>query len=335
MKKTLLLLLTAAVAASSCTNKGYTVKGDIQGTEGTIYLALMQGKMPEIIDSVQSVDGKFEFKGELKNPMLAQVQSADKKTLKMFYIENSPIIITGNIEQLDSVKVVGSAEDALAQGFIAKINAAGDNRMEVMDEIIASNPKSVAAAYLFFRQRVPYLDYKQMREGIAGFDTTLTNIVYLQQVAERANTLEKVDIGKPFVDFELPDTTGKMVKLSDIAGKGKYVLLDFWASWCSPCRAENPNVVKDFKKYGDKGFTVFGVSLDRNAEDWKKGIVADGLEWSNVSDLKFWNCVPAQMYGVGSIPSNVLIDPQGIIIARNLRGENLTDELEKLLGDKK
>lgn len=334
MKQTLLILMTTLLA-TSCTTKGYTVKGDIQGMNGTIYLTIMQGKAPEIVDSTEAITGKFEFKGELKTPMLAQIQTADKKPAVMFYIENSAITITGSIDEKDNIKIAGSKEETLSQSFNAKLKDAGDNRMQVMDELIASNPKSVAAAYLFFRQRVPYLDYKQMREGVAKFDTTLINIVYLKQVTERANTLEKVDIGRPYVDFELADTTGQMVKLSDVAGKGKYVLLDFWASWCPPCRAENPNVVANFKKYGDKGFTVFGVSLDKDAQKWKSGIINDNLSWTNVSDLKFWNSVPAAMYGVGSIPSNVLIDPQGIIVARNITGEELTEELEKALGEAK
>lgn len=337
MKKTLLVLLTAVLAAA-CGTKGYVVKGDVQGLDGKVYLALMQGKTPQIIDSTTVEAGKFEFKGELQQPMLAQIQTSDLKTVVMFYLENSPeILINGNMEQKEDITVSGSAEDALGKQFAEQIKNAKENRNEVMDGIFAANPKSVAAAYIFFRQRVPSLTFTEMREGIAKFDSTLQNIVYLQQVAERANTLERVDIGKPFVDFELADTTRtNMVKLSDVAGKGQYVLLDFWAGWCNPCRRENPNVVANYKKYSDKGFTVFGVSLDKTEEQWKDAIAKDGLNnWTNVSDIAFWDCAPAKLYGVGSIPSNVLIDPQGIIIARNVREEALGQVLDSLLGGKK
>lgn len=137
-----------------------------------------------------------------------------------------------------------------------------------------------------------------------------------------------------FADFEGQDSAGRTVKLSDYVGRGKYVLVDFWASWCGPCRAENPHVVAAYNQYKDKGFTVFGVSLDRpdGRENWIQAIEKDGLKWINVSDLKFWECVPAGMYGVRSIPSNVLIGPDGTIVARNLRGEALMNKLAEVYG---
>jgi thiol-disulfide isomerase/thioredoxin len=114
---------------------------------------------------------------------------------------------------------------------------------------------------------------------------------------------------------------------------GNYVLVDFWASWCSPCRAENPNVVAAWKKYSDKGFDVVGVSFDKEYDSWIKAIKDDNLEWAHVSDLKYWNSAAGKLYGIKSIPQNILIDPLGIIIAKNLRGEDLHTELEELLGN--
>lgn len=128
-------------------------------------------------------------------------------------------------------------------------------------------------------------------------------------------------VGSIAPDFEQPDENGKMVKLSDF--RGKYVLVDFWASWCVPCRKENPNVVKAFQAYKDKGFTILGVSLDDKKENWLKAIKDDGLNWTNVSDLKGWRNAAAQLFAINAVPSNMILSPEGKIIAKDLRGEDL------------
>ena len=149
---------------------------------------------------------------------------------------------------------------------------------------------------------------------------------------EQIDIAKKTGIGKIAMDFTQNDTLGNPVSLSSF--KGKYVLVDFWASWCGPCRVENPNVVRVFNQYKDKGFTVLGVSLDRpNAKDkWLKAIHDDNLTWTHVSDLKFWDNEVAKQYGIKAIPQNLLIDPQGVIIAKNLRGEDLEAKLGQVFG---
>ena len=149
---------------------------------------------------------------------------------------------------------------------------------------------------------------------------------------EQIDIAKKTGVGKIAMDFTQNDTLGNPVSLSSF--KGKYVLVDFWASWCGPCRVENPNVVKVFNQYKDKGFTVLGVSLDRpNAkEKWLKAIHDDNLTWTHVSDLKFWDNEVAKQYGIKAIPQNLLINPQGVIIAKNLRGEDLEAKLGEVFG---
>ncbi|GAB3734423.1 TlpA disulfide reductase family protein [Hymenobacter agri] len=152
-----------------------------------------------------------------------------------------------------------------------------------------------------------------------------------QRIGEQIKRLQKVAVGATAPDFTQNTPDGKPVALSSL--RGKYVLIDFWASWCGPCRQENPNVVKAFNEFKDKGFTVLGVSLDREGarEAWVRAIEKDGLAWTQVSDLKYWNNAVAKEYGVQSIPQNFLLDPQGKIVAANLRGGELQSTLGKLL----
>lgn len=151
---------------------------------------------------------------------------------------------------------------------------------------------------------------------------------YKKLTSEESNHAA-VGLGQTAPEIKLPDPNGKEIALSSL--RGKYVLVDFWASWCAPCRAENPNVVKAYQQYKDKNFTIFSVSLDQKKEVWVKAIKDDGLTWNHVSDLKFWDSEPAKAYGVEAIPANFLLDPAGKIIAMNLRGEDLENKLKEVL----
>lgn len=155
-----------------------------------------------------------------------------------------------------------------------------------------------------------------------------SNYSYAKSFIASVDKMKALAIGQPAPEIALPNPEGQVIKLSSL--KGKYVLVDFWAKWCGPCRQENPNVVRAYTKYKDKGFTVFGVSLDRNKEDWVKAIKDDGLTWTHVSDLKFWQSEAAKTYNISAIPFSLLLDKNGVIIAKNLRGAALDAKLEEI-----
>ncbi len=178
----------------------------------------------------------------------------------------------------------------------------------------------------------PEADLSILKKLASDFEQIKPTPTIAQGFIGQVKRMAGLSVGEEAPDFTLNDPDGKPITLSSL--RGKFVLIDFWASWCGPCRQENPNVVRMYDKFKDKGFSIYGVSLDKDANPWKAAIKKDNLTWLHGSDLKFWNSVVAQTYGVKAIPATFLLDKDGKIIAKNLRGPSLEAKLNELLGAK-
>lgn len=359
-----LVLIGLLLGFFSCTQTpSYKISVKLAGAEGNAYLAKrVKGEWVKL-DSAALANGEYQFKGAVKNPEVYYLSVGSKKQRLPFFIENSAISIAGSADSLLSAKVSGSATQNEYQAIQEKLDELdeqgttlynqskeagknGDTNQsdslsvladavfskidEQQKDFIKANPASFVSPFLL--GRIYYeMEADELEGFLSGLDAKLDSVSTVVTLKDRVAKLKTVAVGQIAPDFTMNDTNGNPVKFSDIYSKNEYTLIDFWASWCGPCRRENPNVVAAAEHYKTKGFGVFGVSLDTDKAKWEKAIADDQLTWPHVSDLKGWKNEAAASYCVNSIPANLLVDKTGKIVGRNLREGNLHQTLSGLM----
>lgn len=364
MKIKSLVLGLLAVALFSCNKQTFNVNVDLLNADGKmIYLQQLAGNDVMVIDSAVIQNNKANFIVECGNPATRYSIKIDGVRYPIgFFCENKDIVVTGDINDNRNITASGSNAQQLINEYNAENkkfnekfsellkkyrNAEQINDHDAMEKIeneynqveknqnnyqtlfLTKNSNSFVAAYILYNNRYNY-ELNEIEDFVNNFNINIEND-YSKLLDEYIAILQRVDIGQPYLDFTQETPEGDMLSLSELVGKSKLLLIDFWASWCGPCRAENPNVVEVYKDYHEKGFDILGVSLDMEKEKWIKAIEDDELVWHNISDLKYWNNEAAKSYGISSIPSNLLLDENGTIIAKNLRGEDLRKKVEEIL----
>ncbi|MEO6583599.1 MAG: TlpA disulfide reductase family protein [Ferruginibacter sp.] len=321
----------------------YRISGTVTGyPEGTV-VDLLNGYngTPEATTNINN--GKFFFTGKTANPDLKILTFGKQPPYLTFFLDNSDISIKGSKEIIEKAVVSGSLAN---NEFIAFNNVlepyqqlftsepGGDSNLikkgkEALQTYISKYSKSYVSPLAIVRYYQLSADADQLEQMFLAMSPALQSTPLGQYSQQQITEAKRNPVGKPLADFSQADTAGNALTLSSL--KGKYVLIDFWASWCGPCRQENPNVVDAFQKYKGKNFTILGVSLDKTRKAWIDAIAMDQLTWPHVSDLQGWQNAVAQQYQIFSIPQNFLIDPMGIIVAKNLRGPALHQKLASLL----
>ncbi|MFD2034551.1 redoxin domain-containing protein [Belliella marina] len=361
------LVLILAFPLTSCGSKEQVFDGTVKisgkienSTSSEVVLVKYLDDKTEVLDTLKlNPNGKFEYTLELDEPGFYEL-SVQENASVMLALYDQDVQINYDVKDEKSLRIEGSDDSKnmlkvrdLREDYQNQINDLNDAYYEAMNNRDQDKIKEIQeqamslegnhatkvkasigemdnsfAALFALGMLNPKQDFIFMDEVVSSLNEKYPNTKMITSLMARLEDLRALSIGQIAPEIALPNPQGELVKLSDL--RGKYVLIDFWAAWCKPCREENPNVVRLYNQYKEKGFEVFGVSLDRTKEAWEKAIEDDELTWTHVSDLKYFNSEAAATYQINAIPATYLIDPEGKIVAKDLRGASLENKLSEI-----
>jgi thiol-disulfide isomerase/thioredoxin len=351
-------VLVAAAIPTMAQQVKYSVSGQYADDGKTVYL--IDQLSEKAIDSTVVANGKFAFSGTADKDAFMAVKAGKGGWETDFFNDGTPVVINLNDSTLkgsplnERLTKLEIEMDTPRRNLNAKYSKMSREELsEHQDEALAEMNKmlddlTAFAVKVFKEERnslipVAFSAFYFMENGVEAYDELVkekvmfANHPYLKMTRDKVEEMTKPKdspktafIGQQYTDLEMAAPDGKMHKISELVGEGHWVLVDFWASWCGPCRAEMPNVLEAYNKYHAKGFEVIGVSFDQKKEAWVKAVDQLKMPWLQISDLKGWQCAASPIYKVDVIPDNILIDPQGKIIDRALRGKALHKRLQKI-----
>jgi peroxiredoxin len=360
MRQLFVFLLLPIFSFAQTNTKDFVIKASIKGLKDSTQVSLKGGTAGTTIANTIVRNGQFTIIGKLKEADVFQLSFNGYKEGIDLFLFNDTLQIVGDLTT--GLNMSGSQLQVDYEYFKQQFNPFRDRlnalaaainqekdatkRNGLMNEFNTNKTGVIQTAADFAKLKPnspvsPFVLYviSPLFEGAGGIlliEPSYKLLTAAAKTSAYSKTLEKaIDeaklgaIGSMAIPFSQKDTEGKLVSLASF--KGKYVLVDFWASWCGPCRQENPNVVRAFNRFKAKNFTVLGISLDQDKSRWLQAIKDDGLTWTHLSDLQYWSNAVAQLYKIQSIPANMLIDPAGKIIGKNLRGEELIQTLATIL----